>query len=85
MDKTHNSRFSELQDEYLKTRDEKYLNRMYRLCVDIASNYIGKYAKGKGLNLDITELSHDSAVYVIEQYLKKPGFRIERISAYMHF
>lgn len=83
--KTHNSRFFEMQDEYLKTGDGKYLGMMYSLCVDIASNYIGKYARERGLPLDIPELSHDSAVYVIEQYLKKPGFRIERISAYMHF
>jgi hypothetical protein len=81
----HNIQFSKLQEEYLKTRDQKHLNKMYKLCVEIASNYIRKYAKGKGLSLNIPELSHDSAVYAIEQYLKKPGFRIERISAYMHF
>jgi hypothetical protein len=83
--KTHNSRFMELQDEYLKTGDGKYLGMMYSLCIDVASNYIGKYARERGLLLDIPELSHDSAVYVIERYLKKPGFRIERISAYIHF
>jgi hypothetical protein len=58
---------------------------MYRLCVDIAANYIRKHARERGLTLDIAELSHDSAIYVIEQYLKKPGFRVNRISAYMHF
>jgi hypothetical protein len=57
---------------------------MYRLCVEIASNYIKKYARKRGLNLDIPELSHDSALYAIEQYLKKPGFRIKSISAYMY-
>jgi hypothetical protein len=84
--KTHNMRFSELQEEYLKARDGKYLAMMYSLCSDIASNYIRKYARAKRLpHLDIAELSHDSAVYVIDQYLRKPGFRIMRISAYMHF
>lgn len=83
--KTHNSLFAELQEEYLRTRGHKCLDRMYRLCVDMATNYIRKYARDKGLPLDIPELAHDSAVYVIEQYLKKPGFRIDRISAYMHF
>jgi hypothetical protein len=58
---------------------------MYKLCVDIASNYIGKYERERGLQLDIPELSHDSALYAIEQYLKKPEFKIKRISAYMYF
>jgi hypothetical protein len=58
---------------------------MYRLCVEMASNYIRKYARGKGLRLDIPELSHDSAIYAIEQYLRKPGFRIKSISTYMYF
>jgi hypothetical protein len=57
---------------------------MYRLCVEIATNYITKYARKRGLRLDIPELSHDSAIYAIEQYLKKPEFRINRISAYMY-
>jgi hypothetical protein len=57
---------------------------MYRLCVEIATNYITKYARKRGLRLDIPELSHDSAIYAIEQYLKKPEFRIKSISAYMY-
>jgi hypothetical protein len=84
MAKTHNSQFAELQEEYLKTRDHRYLDKMYRLCVEVATNYIRKYARKRGLQLDIPELSHDSAIYAIEQYLRKPGFRIESISAYMH-
>jgi hypothetical protein len=84
MDKTHNSRFLELQDEYLKTRDEKYLNQIYLLCVEMAANYIRKYARERGLNLDIVELAHDSAVYVIAQYLRKPEWRVEQLSAYMY-
>jgi hypothetical protein len=85
MAKKHNARFAELQEEYLKTRDHAYLDKMYRLCVEIATNYITKYARERGLQLDVPGLSHDSAIYAIEQYLKKPGFRINRISAYMHF
>jgi hypothetical protein len=83
--KTHNEQFTELQAEYLKTRDERHLSRMYCLCVDLASNYITKYARERGLYLDIGELSHDSAIFVIDQYLRKPEFKIDRISAYIHF
>jgi hypothetical protein len=44
-----------------------------------------KYERERRLTLDIAVLSHDSAVYVIEKYLIKPGFRIGRISAYMYY
>jgi hypothetical protein len=83
--KTHNEQFAELQEQYLKTRSGEHLSRMYLLCIDIASNYIAKYARVRRLELDVAELSHDSAVFVIEQYLRKPEFRVNRISAYMHF
>jgi hypothetical protein len=83
--KTHNKQFLELQADYLRTGDGKYLSRMYRLCVDMAGNYIRKYARERRLKLDVAELSHDSAVFVIERYLKEPGFKIDRISAYMYF
>jgi hypothetical protein len=83
--KPHNERFAELQEQYLKTRSGGCLSRMYRLCADLAGNYIRKYARERRLELDAADLSHDSAVYVIEQYLKKPGFKIKRISAYMYY
>jgi hypothetical protein len=83
--KQHNKRFSELQDKYLLTRNERYLSMMYRICVEIAANYIRKYARERRLFLNVDELSHDSAVYVIAQYLKKPEFKVERISAYIHY
>jgi hypothetical protein len=83
--KTHNIQFAELQEEYLKTRDPECLGKMYPLCVEVASNYIRKYARTRGLQLDIPELSHDSAIYAIEQYLKKPDFKINYIATYMRF
>ena len=58
---------------------------MYRVCVEIAANYLAKYARARRLNLEIEVLAHDAAVYMIEQYLRKPGFRIRRLSAYIHF
>ncbi|MDR0388370.1 MAG: hypothetical protein LBH57_10085 [Treponema sp.] len=85
MGKGHNERYSELQDEYLRTRDGKCLSLMYGVCVEIAGNYIRKYARKRRLSLDAGELAHDSAVYVIDQYLRKPRFRVGRISAYIHY
>jgi hypothetical protein len=82
---THNERFAALQGKYLETRDSRYLGEMYLVCAELAANYIRKYARARGLRLDTDTLAHDSAVYVTDQYLKKPGFRISRVSAYIHF
>jgi hypothetical protein len=83
---THNELYEKLQTEYFETRDSKILGQMYSVAKDIAYNYIKKYCNQRGLHhLDIEEKSHDAALFVIEQYLRKPQFRVERISAYIYF
>jgi hypothetical protein len=83
--KTHNETFEELQEQYLKTRDNKTLGKMYELLKKMAYNYIANYCKKKGVRLSIEEKAHDSALYVIEKYLKKPDFYIKKASAYIYF
>jgi hypothetical protein len=83
--KTHNEQYEALQTEYLKTRDNKVLGKMYLIAKEAAKNYISKYCRARGLKLNIDELSHDSAIYIIEQYLRKPEFKIEKISSYIYF
>jgi hypothetical protein len=59
---------------------------MYCVAKEAATNYIRKYCKQRGLfHLDIAEKSHVAALFVIEQYLKKPEFKVLKISAYIHF
>jgi hypothetical protein len=82
---THNETFDRLQEEYLRTRDNKTLGKMYEVCVEMSKNYINKYQSSRGLNLDVDELSHVAALFVIEQYLRKPDFLIRKLSGYMHF
>jgi hypothetical protein len=83
---THNEIYEKLQQEYLNSRDNKVLGQMYCVAKEAAKNYIKKYCQSHGLfNLDINELSHDSALFVIEQYLRKPEFKVLKISAYIHF
>jgi hypothetical protein len=83
---THNEIYDELQQEYLINRDNKILGKMYEIAKAAAFNYIKKYCQSHGLfHLDISEKSHDAALFVIEQYLKKTEFRVEKISAYIHF
>jgi hypothetical protein len=91
--KTHNEIFELLQSEYILARDieknqvkaSRILGKMYEVILRISKNYIVKYARARGLRLDLEELSHVSALYIIEQYLKKPAFRVNRLSAYAHF
>jgi hypothetical protein len=47
--KTHNEIFNELQEEYLKNRDNKILSKMYEITTQISFNYIKKYCKKRGL------------------------------------
>jgi hypothetical protein len=59
---------------------------MYLIAKEAAGNYIKKYCNQRGLHhLDIDEKSHEAALFVIEQYLRKPDFKVDRISAYVYF
>jgi uncharacterized protein (UPF0128 family) len=82
---TDNEKYEEIQEEYLENRDNKSLTELYYLCVKLAKKYLSKYCRKKGISLNIEEKSHDAAVFVIEQYLKKPEFKVNRISAYIYF
>lgn len=83
---THNELYDALQTEYLKTKDNTTLGKMYETAKTAAFNYIKKYCKSHGLyNFDIEEHAHEAALYVIEQYLRKPSFTVGKISAYIHF
>jgi hypothetical protein len=80
-----NEKYEEIQNEYLKDRNDKSLIKLYNLCVKLAKKYLLKYCRKKGIMLNIEEKAHDSAIFVIEQYLKKPDFKVNRISAYIFF
>jgi hypothetical protein len=82
----HNKIYEALQEKYLKTRNPEILANMYDVARTVSFNYIKKYCERKGIRLnDIYEKSHDAALFVIEQHLKKPDFKVKRISAYVYF
>jgi hypothetical protein len=58
---------------------------MYGICLKIGTGYLKKYCASKKVELDIDMLAHDAALYVIEQHLRKPEWRVENIHAYMRF
>jgi hypothetical protein len=83
---SHNKRYDALQEAYIETRDSGLLEQMYGIARKAAHNYINAYCRKRGLQThSLLEKSHDSAMYVIEQYLRKPHFSVKRISAYIHF
>lgn len=85
---THNVRFAKLQDEYLESRKPETLVQMYTLVREIESNYIYNYIKKHGLSFDFDETEdkiEDATIFVIDKYLKKKDFKIEKLSAYAHF
>ena len=84
----HNELFAKLQEKYYKTNDKKVLEEMYLLLLDFYKNYITDYAKKRGLKFakeKIDDLRAGMAERTISHYLKKPDFRIEKISSYGYF
>lgn len=83
---SHNKLYAALQEEYLETRDSKTLEKLYEIAKEISYNYINKYCQRRGIQFNnINDLSHDSAIFVIDQYLRKPDFMVLKISSYAYF
>ena len=85
---SHNELFAELQDKYYKTNNKKVLEEMYLLLLEFYKNYITDYARKRGLKFTketIDDLKIEMAERTISHYLKKPDFRIEKLSSYGYF
>ena len=92
--KIHNHLYAELQRQYLEARNKNkqledyYLSKMYGLVKEIQTNYVLDYCKKKGVNIpydDLQDKIEDATLFVINQYLRKPNFKIDKISAYAYF
>ena len=84
----HNELFADLQEKYYKTNNKKVLEEMYLLLLEFYRNYITDYAKKRGLKFakeTIDDLRTEMAERTILHYLKKPDFRIEKLSSYGYF
>lgn len=83
-----NDLFAELQEEYLKDRNPQKLTEMYFLIKRYMRRTFAKYCRKHNLvynPVETEELLEDMTLQTIEQYLKHPEFKIERMSAYAHF
>ena len=84
----HNELFADLQEKYYKTNNKKVLEEMYLLLLEFYKNYITDYARKRGLKFTketIDDLRTEMAERTISHYLKKPDFRIEKLSSYGYF
>ncbi len=84
----HNIEFEKLQSEYLSERKVEILNKMYKVAYKYCVNLILQYVHQKGLiwaDETIKEKAHDCATWLIEPYLRKPDFKIKKLSSYAHF
>ena len=84
----HNELFADLQEKYYKTNNKKVLEEMYLLLLEFYRNYITNYARKRGLKFTketIDDLRTEMAERTISHYLKKPDFRIEKLSSYGYF
>ena len=84
----HNELFADLQEKYYKTNNKKVLEEMYVLLLEFYRNYIADYARKRGLKFTketIDDLRTEMAERTISHYLKKPDFRIEKLSSYGYF
>ena len=84
----HNEMFADLQEKYYKTNNKKVLEEMYILLLEFYRNYITDYARKRGLKFTketIDDLRTEMAERTISHYLKKPDFRIEKLSSYGYF
>ena len=84
----HNELFADLQNKYYKTNNKKVLEEMYLLLLEFYRNYITDYARKRGLKFTketIDDLRTEMAERTITHYLKKPDFRIEKLSSYGYF
>ena len=84
----HNELFADLQEKYYKTNNKKVLEEMYLLLLEFYRNYITDYARKRGLKFTketIDDLRTEMAERTISHFLKKPDFRIEKLSSYGYF
>ena len=84
----HNKLFADLQNKYYKTNDKIVVEEMYLLLLEFYRDYITDFARKRGLKFTketIGDLRTEMAERTISHYLKKPDFRIEKLSSYGYF
>lgn len=85
---THNDRFAKSQSAYLKTKNSNELSKMYLVAASYSLIKLEDYCESHKIFIPSGELqikAYDCASYIIEQYLTREDFCIEKLSSYAHF
>ena len=86
--KDHNKLFAAAQEKFLANRTDKNLGEIYLVLKDYFENLFIKYSRQKSLNWDnetIKEKAHDASTRMIERFIKKPDFKIDKLTSYGHW
>lgn len=75
--------FQKKQRIYLKTRTNTDLWNLYPYIKDCLKNMT--YKKYGRIAIDIDDKINDAALNTINKYIKTPGFKIEKLTSYLHF
>lgn len=87
--KDHNKLFADCQENYLRTRNNKYLAEMYSILKDYYCNLFINYTHRKGLywnDDEIRDKAHEAATRLVERFITNPEFKVElSLTAYGHW
>jgi hypothetical protein len=84
---THNAKILRLQDKWIETCSIAYLGEMLLVMEEQATNFIKKEISKKGFFLSDDEIAHKAHVaadYVIQQFIKRPTFRLSVPGGYVY-
>lgn len=85
--KTDADMIRQAQELFLKTGNSAALSPLYLAARRMAAALIARQCATKGFTLDerqIAEKSHDAAVYLLRQYMERPGFAVKKPAAYLY-
>ena len=90
--KKHNERFEAAQREYLSQpfgkRDKNSYRKMYLVAFDYFHNALVRYSVVHYIfweDARLNELACDCTNWILEMYLRRPKFAIQKLSSYGHF
>lgn len=85
----HNQCYAIAQDEYLQNRNEKAFQKMFLVAYEYFHNALVCYAQRHGIYFwssdFIDTLAEDCTTWILEMYLRRPSFKIQKLTSYGHF
>ena len=87
--KKHNQAYDEAQKIYLQNRDNQSYQKMFLVAYEYFQNALVCYAQRHGIiywtDDFVNTLAEDCTTWILEMYLRRPGFYVQKLSSYGHF